>query len=383
MLENALRFANLQSSYVCDFQEVWEATAFLDGASPPTHAEAMAAARAIEAVLRAWGAGSRAAPRTASVQQIADALKDNGFRAPLVSLRARRRDAAGGRWPRNWSAEAIEVLKVLATRFFEPPARGIVYPAKALMLLTGIGPVPDSRVRAGLRGELTGWAGTQQLLPSRGGDAERLHRLWAWSSELIRAEWPEVGAALAQHPDLDWLIRQGAFGRIVDMALFSHGISLGEGEPADEDDSDEGSGSTGIQPAPVVRPAQRRRAPVSRQPSEVPARPTGEWRQMDTWAGGSTFQFRQDDAQGYFIRFGGSPQVVHVSREFIQRIQREFGGRMVSVGTSRTDPPSGSLGEWLQVNLTRTATASYVGALLVNLKIAERQGSRIWIAPLS
>jgi hypothetical protein len=314
------------------------------------------------------------------VQQIADALKDNGFRAPLVSLRARRRDVAGGRWPRNWSAEAIEVLEVLATRFFEPPARGIVYPAKALMLLTGVGPVPDSRVRAGLRGELAGWAGTQQLLPSRGGDADRLHRLWAWSSELIRAEWPEVGAALAQHPDLDWLISQGAFGRIVDMALFSHGIGLGEGEPADEDDSDEGGGSAGIQPVPVGRPPQRRRAPVSRPADQVPAQPTGEWSYMGTWGGNSTFQFRPDAAQGFYIRFGSTPQTVHVSRHVIEQIQRDFGGRLVPVGTSRTDPPGGSLGEWLQANLTRTATASYVGALLVHLNLAEKHGSSISIA---
>ena len=46
-------------------------------------------------------------------------------------------------------------------------------------------------------------------------------------------------------------------------------------------------------------------------------------------------------------------------------------------GTSRTDPQLGSLGEWLKEKVSKTATASYVGAILVNEGYAKKRGSRI------
>jgi len=45
--------------------------------------------------------------------------------------------------------------------------------------------------------------------------------------------------------------------------------------------------------------------------------------------------------------------------------------------TSRTDPPRGSLGEWLMSNITKTAIASYVGAILTHEGYAEKRGSYI------
>ena len=45
---------------------------------------------------------------------------------------------------------------------------------------------------------------------------------------------------------------------------------------------------------------------------------------------------------------------------------RHFSGREVSIGTHRTEPPDGSLGEWLKRNITPTALASYVGPILID-----------------
>ena len=44
------------------------------------------------------------------------------------------------------------------------------------------------------------------------------------------------------------------------------------------------------------------------------------------------------------------------------------------IGTSRTDPPRNSVGEWLQLNVTRTALASYVGPILITEGYAEKAG---------
>lgn len=42
-----------------------------------------------------------------------------------------------------------------------------------------------------------------------------------------------------------------------------------------------------------------------------------------------------------------------------------FRGHTVDIGTSRNTPPESSVGGWLQVNITQTAMASYVGAILI------------------
>jgi hypothetical protein len=55
-----------------------------------------------------------------------------------------------------------------------------------------------------------------------------------------------------------------------------------------------------------------------------------------------------------------------------------FGGCTVDIGTSRDNPTEGSVGEWLQTHVCKTAIASYVGAILVEEGYARRVcGSKI------
>jgi hypothetical protein len=42
------------------------------------------------------------------------------------------------------------------------------------------------------------------------------------------------------------------------------------------------------------------------------------------------------------------------------------------MGTSRDNPPTGSVGAWLQENVTKTAIASYVGPILLSEGLASR-----------
>lgn len=66
-----------------------------------------------------------------------------------------------------------------------------------------------------------------------------------------------------------------------------------------------------------------------------------------------------------------------VTAEQYTRLLHHFRGRTVSIGTSRDNPPIGSVGRWLQGNVTRTAIASYVGPILVAEGYAEKIGSDI------
>jgi hypothetical protein len=57
---------------------------------------------------------------------------------------------------------------------------------------------------------------------------------------------------------------------------------------------------------------------------------------------------------------------------FTWGLLNHFIGQTVSVGTSRTNPPSGSLGSWLNQVVTQTAIASYVAPILIHEGYAER-----------
>ena len=95
-----------------------------------------------------------------------------------------------------------------------------------------------------------------------------------------------------------------------------------------------------------------------------------------TWGGRSTFSYAGSVRVGTNITYG-SGFTIFISSNDYQRLLDHFKGRRVPCGTSRTNPPRGSLGEWLMGNVTRTAIASYVGAILVHEDFANKVGSDI------
>ncbi len=96
-------------------------------------------------------------------------------------------------------------------------------------------------------------------------------------------------------------------------------------------------------------------------------------KKLKTWAGRSNFAYEGSVVVGTKIVYGNR-WTISISAEDYQKLLVQFRGRTVNIGTSRTDPPTGSVGEWLQANVTKTATASYVGAILVNDGFAVRAG---------
>ena len=68
----------------------------------------------------------------------------------------------------------------------------------------------------------------------------------------------------------------------------------------------------------------------------------------------------------------GSGYLIFVTPEHYSSLLNHFHGVTVHAGTSRTDPPAKSAGEWFLANVTKTAIASYVCPILIHEGFAER-----------
>ena len=102
-------------------------------------------------------------------------------------------------------------------------------------------------------------------------------------------------------------------------------------------------------------------------------------KRMSTWAGRSTFIYDGDPLKnGTKIKYGsGYQSKIVISASQYSAMINNFSKNRVPIGTSRDNPPSNSLGKWLQANVTKTATASYVGSILVEHRLAVKHGSEI------
>jgi hypothetical protein len=93
----------------------------------------------------------------------------------------------------------------------------------------------------------------------------------------------------------------------------------------------------------------------------------------ETWAGRSRFEYTGFVETGTVIKFGNG-RIIAVSASKYAALRRHFKNRTIPIGTSRTNPPVGSLGAWLQENVTPVAIASYVGPILILEGYARKKG---------
>jgi hypothetical protein len=101
-----------------------------------------------------------------------------------------------------------------------------------------------------------------------------------------------------------------------------------------------------------------------------------EPKKLGTWDNRSNFKYVGSVKEGTKI-FYGSGFSKFVSAAIYEDMLGHFAKRTVDCGTSRTNPQLDSLGEWLKENVSKTALASYVGAILVSEGYAVKKGSRI------
>jgi len=92
---------------------------------------------------------------------------------------------------------------------------------------------------------------------------------------------------------------------------------------------------------------------------------------LPTWGGKRKFDYEGSVATGTVIWYGKKPYRAEVTQDEYEGLSKHFNGRMVLMGTPRI-PPLDSVGAWLQEHVTRTAIASYVGAVLIHEGYAER-----------
>src|SRR5258708_21864256 len=86
-----------------------------------------------------------------------------------------------------------------------------------------------------------------------------------------------------------------------------------------------------------------------------------------TWGQeGETFSYDGSVNTGTTIRYGQRFKfTATISAINYQRLLRQFSGNQVAIGTSKTDPPAGSVGDWMKANVNKSGLMSYVGAILL------------------
>ncbi len=94
-------------------------------------------------------------------------------------------------------------------------------------------------------------------------------------------------------------------------------------------------------------------------------------KELKTWGGKSSFKYSGSVKEGTKIFFG-SGHTVNISAEKYLQLLNHFSGRTVKIGTSRTTRCGDSVGQWLVENVTKTAIASYIGAILIEEGYAEK-----------
>lgn len=95
--------------------------------------------------------------------------------------------------------------------------------------------------------------------------------------------------------------------------------------------------------------------------------------ELPTWDNGSMFSYTGSVENGTTITFGRNNTII-VSREQYTDLLDHFRGQTVKAGTSRTNAPVGSVGQWLQANVSKTAISSYVCPILLHEGYAEKVG---------
>ena len=96
---------------------------------------------------------------------------------------------------------------------------------------------------------------------------------------------------------------------------------------------------------------------------------------LPTWDERKEFKYDGSVATGTAISYGKGSKITMSSEQYSQLLNH-FKSKSVNIGTSRTTAPKGSVGEWLQENVTETAIASYVGAILIHEGYATKGNKR-------
>lgn len=93
---------------------------------------------------------------------------------------------------------------------------------------------------------------------------------------------------------------------------------------------------------------------------------------MPTWDSRSEFKYAEIGGEiQFFCGTGFSHKYTIEFQEYTMALV-QFSGQEVKIGTSRTEPPEGSIGAWLKTNFRKSGIMSYLGPFLIKKGLAER-----------
>ena len=95
---------------------------------------------------------------------------------------------------------------------------------------------------------------------------------------------------------------------------------------------------------------------------------------LPTWAAKSEFKYEGSVADGTTIYYGTTGSKSYISSEQYSQLLNHFRSRSANIGTSRTNPPNGSVGEWLQKNVKKTAIEEDIDEREAENKIRDKLG---------
>ena len=98
-------------------------------------------------------------------------------------------------------------------------------------------------------------------------------------------------------------------------------------------------------------------------------------KEIKTWGERSKFNYSGSVKAGTKIVFKSGVYINFSSEEY-ERLLNYFSDKTVNIGTSRTEPPDGSLGHWIDQNFNKKGTTSFIGAILVNEGYAKKTINR-------
>lgn len=100
-------------------------------------------------------------------------------------------------------------------------------------------------------------------------------------------------------------------------------------------------------------------------------------KELRTLSQGAPFQYERE-ASWIKIYYGSEcKQKARISIKQFESLLEEFQGQSLPLTTTRNTTSNHSIGTWLKINVTKTAIASYIGAILIAENHATKIGSLI------
>jgi hypothetical protein len=95
--------------------------------------------------------------------------------------------------------------------------------------------------------------------------------------------------------------------------------------------------------------------------------------ELPTWPGKKRLRYTGSILTGVTVQCGTGFAHAYSLNEFqLKEVLTRFSGREVKVGTHRTNPPDGSIGDWIRIQHKLGGFMSYLGPILIEEGFAQR-----------